>query len=105
MGRLVPYPCVTYTAPYEVTVPAENSPIAGFRSKYSLSRARLASLLEVSKSTIIRWEKSGVYLEGMSKLKLEDLGKLLASDRHWLHATDAEIRAEAYKSPAKKESR
>jgi hypothetical protein len=62
-------------------------------------------LLKVSKSTIIRWEKSGVYLEGMSKLKLEDLGKLLASDRHWLHAADEEIRAEAYKSPAKKESR
>jgi hypothetical protein len=39
----------------------------------------------------------------MLKFRLDDLGRLFASDLHWLYATDAEIRVAAYKSPASPE--
>jgi hypothetical protein len=77
--------------------------IAGFRAKFGIDRSRLASLLGVGYSAIYRWERDETILKGVLAVKLGLLNKLLSSDRAWLLAADEEIRAEAYKSPAKKD--
>jgi DNA-binding XRE family transcriptional regulator len=70
-----------------------------FRAKYGLSRSRLASLLDITEKTVIRWEKKKVYPAGILKLKIDLLDKLLSSNLRWLLSDDTKIKAAAYREP------